>query len=142
MQNLKSLKRLTLLLFWLLLIYSVQIVRADDPDEDDDSEDPGGDDEEPEDTRPKYFVYHWPYLEHQCDIDEYWVDDPDSKQESCYYDRETNVSDPCIMYYDNDAYTICARCKAGAVRIFTEEGVFCGSVLNDDDSYYSENNLR
>ena len=48
------------------------------------------------------------------------------------YDYGEFEDTPCLLEYENEDYTVCARCEMGAVRIFTEEGVFCGHVYNDD----------
>ena len=43
------------------------------------------------------------------------------------------LEDPCLIYYD----TGCARCKHGAARILTENGIYCGVTISDVINYYS-----
>ena len=44
---------------------------------------------------------------------------------------------PCLIEYTNEDKTMCARCQYGSVRIFTVDGIFCGSVLDEDGNVYS-----
>ena len=41
---------------------------------------------------------------------------------------------PCLILYDNADYQVCARCKNGAVRIYLEDGVYCGWVESTADA--------
>jgi hypothetical protein len=34
--------------------------------------------------------------------------------------------DPCLIYYDGEEKQVCARCRYGAVRIVTLNGIYCG----------------
>ena len=68
------------------------------------------------------YVYDFWYLDHICDFEWYFAD-IDEWNTFCLYDAEFDYGaydlDPCLLYYDNEDYDVCARCEMGAVRIFT-----------------------